>query len=148
MRPQVPTILGQLSGTLLVEVAPQVAADYVQKNTAVVSVILMCAAEEWDRAAQRRVDENRELRRILGEAAPLVTDPDLTSRLAESSGRSDPSLTLQALDQENDELRSLLIELQRHVEELDTPEARQIEATIWQELLASTERRELSMSPF
>ncbi len=52
------------------------------------------------------------------------------------------------LERSNAELRSLLIELHAHVETLEAPEARRIEAAIWRELVTSTERRALAIGPF
>jgi hypothetical protein len=148
MRPEVRSILGQISGTLLTDLAPLVPIDYLQKNTAVISVILMCAAEEWDRAADRRVKENREIRSLFKEAAPRVLDAQLAKRLEEASGEMEASLNVSVLDRTNDELRSLLVELQAYAEDLNSSEGRQIEAAIWRELRTSTERRTLSMAPF
>ena len=41
-----------------------------------------------------------------------------------------------------------LIELQAHVEGQESQAAREVEARIWRELRASTERRALSLDPF
>jgi hypothetical protein len=41
-----------------------------------------------------------------------------------------------------------LIELHAHVEEQGAPWARALDAEIWRELVASTERRRLSLAPF
>jgi hypothetical protein len=41
-----------------------------------------------------------------------------------------------------------LIKLHAHIEDLRSERARQIEAMIWRELVASTERRRFSMGPF
>jgi hypothetical protein len=148
MRPQVNPILGTLAAHLITEIAPQVPVDYLQKNTALVSMMLMIVAEEWDRSAERRVQENRELRRLLGQSAAVVTDRGLGSRLKAAAEAAEESLILSQLDRTNDELRALLIELQAHVEELEGPAAREVEAQIWRELRASTERRALSLDPF
>ena len=59
----------------------------------------------------------------------------------------DASLRVPDLDAANLALRALLIELHAHVEELPGAEARRLEAAIWRELAASTERRKLSLSP-
>jgi hypothetical protein len=148
MRPQVNPILGTLAAHLIAEIAPQVSVDYLQKNTALVSMMLMIVAEEWDRSAERRVQENRELRRLLGESARAVTDRGLASRLMAAAEAGEESLILSQLDRTNDALRSLLIELQAHVEEQESQAAREVEARIWSELRASTERRALSLDPF
>ena len=45
------------------------------------------------------------------------------------------------LDKTNQSLRSLFIDLHAHVETLDGEPARRLEASIWQELSASVQRR-------
>lgn len=148
MRPSVDRVLQQLAANLATEVAPAVSVDYVQRNTGLVSGLLLCAAEEWDRAAAWRVEENRELRRIFAEAVIHVADTGLRGRLEEAAQGEEGGLRIQDLDRENDALRALLIELHAHVEELKGPAARHLEAEIWKELRRSTERRALSLSPF
>ena len=88
------------------------------------------------------------LRRLFAEVAPEIGDPDLRGRLEAASGEEDGSLRISDLNRSNDGLRTLLIELHAHVEEIDTEAARRIEAAIWQELRVSTERRALSLAPF
>jgi hypothetical protein len=57
-------------------------------------------------------------------------------------------LLVPELEAGNRALRALLIELHAHVEGLESAEARRIEAAIWRELAASTQRRKLSLGPF
>ncbi len=81
MRPSVDVILGRLSASLLTEVAPLVSVDYVQRNLGLVAMLLGFATEEWDRAVEWRVEENREIRKVLRESASVVTDGALRARL-------------------------------------------------------------------
>ncbi len=148
MRPEVSPILGKLAAHLLGEIAPRLPVDYLQKSTMLVSMMLMVVAEESDRAAERRVQENRALRRLFGESARGIADRELRSRLEAAAEEVDESLSLSALDRANDALRSLLVDLHGHVEELEGSDAREVEAVIWRELRTSTERRALSMDPF
>ena len=148
MKPDVDLTLQLLSATLLAELAPLVPVEYAQKNLAIAAMALQMSAEEWDRAAARRVEENQELRRIFGEAAPVVKDPTLAGHLTVAAETRDSSLLIRDLDRENDELRHLLIELHAHLEELETPDAQRLEDVIWQELRISTERRALALAPF
>ena len=79
---------------------------------------------------------------------PVVADPELSARLSQAAATGDASLLVSKLEIANGVLRGLLIELHAYVEELDSPEAKQIETAIWRELAASTERRKLSLGPF
>ena len=104
--------------------------------------------EETERAAARRVDENAALRALFARAAEQVADTELRRRLGAAAASRDPSLLLSELERANAELRALLIELHAHVEEQAAQWARALDAEIWRELVASTERRRLSLAPF
>ena len=148
MKPEVDRTLQLLAGTLVTEVAPLVSLDYGQKSLGLTAMLLQTAAEEFDRAAARRVEENRQIRRLFEEAASDVTDPALRDRLTAAASEPEGELRVSALDEANARLRALLIELHAHVEQQPGPAARRIEAAIWSELRASTERRRLALAPF
>jgi hypothetical protein len=148
VKPDVPVVLQKISQALLGQIGPEIRADYAQRSALIATLLLQSAAEEWERAAARRVEENGTLRGLFRDALPAVEDAGLRERLAASAAEGDPDLHLSALDRANDALRGLLIELQAHVEELENGAARDVEAAIWRELRRSTERRALSVAPF
>ena len=148
MIPPVATVMQTVAVSLMTEIAPQIQPEYHQKSFGMLAMLLLMGSEEWDRAAARRVEENAELRRIFGEAAGCVADDALRARLEEAAAGTDDSLLISQLDRGNDELRELLIALHERVEELDTAEAKRVEAEIWSELRASTERRRISAAVF
>ena len=143
MKPDPGRFLEVAAAHLLQKTAPAVDSGYERASLAIMAGMLGSVRLELERGAARRVEENRELRRIFARASRVVADAGLRDRL-EAAGASEPSsLLVSALERENDELRALLIELHGHVEELDSPDAREIERAIWSELVASTERRQL-----
>jgi hypothetical protein len=148
VKPDPGHFLGVVAAQLMMNIAPSLGTSYEQSNTTMMAVMLMSVGEEMERAASRRVEENREIRRIFAAAATVVTDTGLRSRLEEAVLRQETSFTISDLERANGELRTLLIQLHAHVEELQSAAARQIETMIWRELAASTERRRLSMGPF
>ena len=148
MKPDVPLALQKLAGSLLLEVAPAVGADYLQRNTGVSAIMLQMAAEEWERAASRRVEENEALRALFRDAAAAVADAQLGRRLADAAATRDADLRVSALEAANAALRALLVELHAHVETLAGPAARRVEDAIWAELRRSTERRAMALAPF
>jgi hypothetical protein len=148
VKPDVPVALQKLSMTLLTEIAPQVGVDYLQRNAALAAIMLQMAAEEFDRAAARLVEENGALRTLFGNAAPGVTDGALRARLEQAARATDPDLHVSALERANRDLRALLIELHAHVEERSDAVSKRIETAIWAELRRSTERRAFPLSPF
>ncbi len=147
MKPEATHALERLMQALLGEIAPAVQPPYRQASVSIQAMMLLAIREEFDRAAARRVEENRALRMLFGDAVKTVTDAQLRERLATAAASDDASLRVPELEAGNRTLRALLIELHTHVEGLESAEARRIEAAIWCELSASTERRKLSLGP-
>lgn len=125
MTPEVPAVLAELANVALRNAAPGVPDAERAGHLALTAMLLNLAAEVWDGAAARLVEENRAIRALLGEAG------------------ADDDLRLSALTAANAALRGKLIDAQAAAEAAgDT--ARQ--DAIWAELRASTERRKLSVS--
>jgi hypothetical protein len=125
MTPAVPPVLNELAQLLVRNAQPGV-PDAERTNALTLSAMLLSlAAEVWDGAAEVLVQENRALAALLADAA------------------DERALRLSALTAENARLRALLIEAQIAAEAAGDL-ARQ--DAIWAELLASTERRKLSVS--
>ena len=148
MKPEATHALERLMQALLVEIAPAMQPPYRQASVSIQAMMLLAVREEFDRAAARRVEENRALRALFADAALAVTDASLHASLATAAASTDASLRVPELEAGNRTLRTLLIELHAHVESLAGPEARRIDFAIWRELSASTERRKLSLAPF
>jgi hypothetical protein len=148
MKPDVDLTLQLIAASLMSEVAPKISDDYTQRNSMLTAMLLQIAAEEWDRAAARRVEENGALRRIFAEAAQEIEERELRAGLEAASEEAEQSVRISDLNRSSDRLRGLLIELHAHLEEIDSETARRIEAAIWEELRVSTERRAVSVAPF
>lgn len=125
MTPDVPAVLAELAGLLARNADPATPNAERASALGLSSMLLMLAAEVWDGAAARLVEENRALADLLPDTA------------------SEADLRLSVLRAENARLRARLIAAQIAAENAgDT--ARQ--DAIWAELRASTERRKLSVS--
>jgi uncharacterized membrane protein len=148
MKPEVDLTLRVLATQLLAEIAPAFPTDYGRGNLELTGGLLLAAAEEYDRAAEVRAVENREMRRIFREAASDVPDAAFRARLEAAAIEAEPSLRIAALNEANDRLRKLLVELHAAVEERSDPAARRIDRAIWDELRASVARRAFSFVPF
>jgi len=148
MKPDPARVLETVSMMLIMEFVPQLASSYAQQALAGSATILAVAREEIDRAAARRIEENRVLRQLFATARGVVTDTDLAARLAEAAASEEGSLLVSDLDRSNQALRGLLVRLHAHVEELRGEAARRLEAAIWDELRASTERRRTMLGNF
>lgn len=125
MTPSVPSVLLEMSALLVRNTDPATPPAERTSALTLASMLLMLAAEVWDGAAARLVDENRALAALLPDAA------------------SEADLRISALRAENDRLRTRLIA--EHIAAEQAGDAARLEA-IWAELVASTERRKLSVS--
>ena len=148
MRPSLDRFLEVAAAHLMLKTAPALATAYEQSSAMLLGVMLTAVREEHERAASRRAEENATLRALFADALEAVEEPALRARLEAASQGADASLLVSDLEQANVELRSLLIELHAHVEERPGEAARRVEAAIWRELVASTERRRLSLGTF
>ena len=135
-------MLGQLAAWLTMDLAPGVAA-YQQSSLGLSAALLGMTIEEADRAASRRVEENAAIRGLLKRGADLV-EARLSARFQVLAGDEDGDLRISALEASNAALRAGLIELHAAVEALDGEAAHALDADIWAELRASTERRKLA----
>ena len=154
MKPDVGRLLEVAVGHLMGETVPLLGrayehSAYEQANVGVLGMLLLAVRHEHERAAARRVEENRELRRMFARANAVVgaggTSKRLAKRLAAAAKGEDTDLTVSALEESNVALRGLLIELHAAVEEIDSAAARTLEEEIWRELAESTRRRALPM---
>lgn len=129
--------------TLLTNVLPVLGTDYLAGSTGTIGVGLNLAAQEFDRAADLLVTDNRELRALFAAASESLEDAKLTARLREAATSRDASFRISELSHNNDTLNELLIELHTHVEELPGPPAQEMEGRILKHLRASASRRSL-----
>lgn len=138
MKPDIPAVLAELAGLVARNAVPGVDPAERAGALSLSAALLGMAAEAWDGAAQRLVEENRALRALLSAAG------DRAGRDAWLAGGVDDDLRISALSAANARLRAALIDLHAAVELDSSPEARVLEAQIWDELRRSTERRLMS----
>jgi capsule polysaccharide export protein KpsE/RkpR len=148
MKPDPQAVLGYLTELLLSQVAPKAQPPYLAGTIGMVGTALAVLTEEWDRAASRLVEENRAIRALLRRAETLSLSAELARDLRALAGGDDEDLRLSALDAGNSELRGALIRLQTAIETRKDAAAEALNAAIWSELVASTERRRLTGAPF
>lgn len=148
MKPDENLVLADFAARFGGEIAPQVQPAYLAAAIGMSAGILGMIAEDWDRAASRRVEENRAVRGLFAQAAGLPLEAGLASRLAGLAEGNDDDLRLSALEASNEALRATLIELHAAVEVMDGAAAKALNDAIWRELSASTQRRRLSAGSF
>jgi hypothetical protein len=138
VKPDIPAVLAELAGLVARNAAPDLDPAERAGALGLSAALLGMAAEAWDGAAQRLVEENRALRALLSDAG------DRAGADAALAGAEDDDLRISVLSAANARLRAGLIALQAAVEAEDSPEARALESRIWEELRLSTERRHMS----
>jgi hypothetical protein len=148
MRPNIEAVCKKMAEDLLERVLPAISPAYHQGTVGMMATLFSIIGEEWDRAASRRIEENDRIRELFRDAAPGVTDEVFKHRISALADTKDRDFHISALETNNCDLRAALVELHAHVETQPGPDARRIEAAIWKELLASTERRRLASAQF
>jgi hypothetical protein len=148
VKPDENLVLADFAARFAGEIAPQVQPAYLASAIGMSAGILGMIAEDWDRAASRRVEENRAVRGLFRGAVGLALEAGLAARLAALAEGNDDDLRLSALEAGNEALRAALIELHVAVEAMDGAAAKGLNDAIWRELAASTERRRMSVGTF
>jgi len=141
MKPDVPAVLMELAGLVARNAGPDIHPADRAGALGLSAALLGFAAQAWDGAAQNLVVENRAIRALLARG-----DAFAPGASALASG-ADEDLRVSALSRENARLRAALIALQVAVEGRAEPQAQALDAAIWAELVASTERRLVAASP-
>lgn len=145
MIPDVDAALRTIMISLMTEIAPDVKSAYRQASTNILAIAAMFMADEYDRAAEVRVRENVEMRRLFALCSALVEDATLRSNLENEAQSEDESLRITALNDSNARLKKLLIELQVALEGSDQVVSRDARKRIWTFLRESAERRALRL---
>lgn len=147
MKPEVDQVLRVVTAKLLGEVAPAVGDAYVQGQVEAIAALIAAAADEYDRAAHVRVEENRRLRKLFADTAPLVSDPALRATLSVAAETIETSFRIADLNALNDRLRALLIDLHAFVESCGEEWASRANRAIWAELRTAAAARAISFYP-
>ena len=137
MTPTVPAVLAEIAGLALRNAMPDVHPADRASSLGLSAALLGMAAEVWDGTAARLVEENRAVRALLARAGEVGLD------FAELAVGDDADLRISSLQAANDALRAALIALQTAAE----AKSPALDADIWTELVASTERRKMAASP-
>jgi hypothetical protein len=142
MRPDPGRVLQGVAVNLLTNVMQEIRTPFGLQTVGIAGSLAMMTAEEFDRAADRLVSENRAVRVILADGLPLVSG-DAASAVSAAIA-TPPDFRVSSLLAENDAVRAGLIALHAGVEQAATPEARAMDDRIWTELIESTRRREFA----
>lgn len=144
MRPSGECILQAVANSLMTEHMPAATVEKTKAELGLFALLMGVVSEEMERAVARRVEENRELRKLFSDSLSLVDDEDLRTRLSEAAESEEGDYRISVLDKSNCGLLDLLTELHGHVEGLAGENAREVEEAIWRALENWTKRREFA----
>ena len=143
MKPEVGTILGLTVQKLAMGIAEE-GAQFAQGTVGLLASMLTLSAKEYERGADIRFAENREIRALFAELARSVENMALRRELIDASVATDPSLRISDLNEGNYALRRLLTRLQIDAEERGALDAQK---RIWAGLKALAQRRLVQLGP-
>lgn len=145
MSPSADAALRTLMATLMTEIAPKLADEYLKSSVNVIAVLQMLLADEVDRAAAVRHWENGAMRGLFARACEVVADDDLARQLRSVAESADEDLRVSALSRGNGELKETLILLQTYLEADDGEPGGALQREIWRFLTAAAQRRSFSI---
>ena len=87
MKPEVDQILMITAGQIMTELAPNLTTQYTQGAAQLAALMAILSAQEYDRAADIRAAENREMRALFAELPSVISDRSLRARLEEAAER-------------------------------------------------------------
>jgi hypothetical protein len=144
MRPDPARVLVGVA-TNLMTLIPDVRTPFGQSLAGMAATLAYDLAQEVDRLADRLFNETEAIAELLREALPLLDDAMAHRIHHVIDGRGAPDLRVSSLQAANDRLRAALIEVHAAVEAMDSPEARVMDARLWDELRESTRRRHIEV---
>lgn len=153
MKPDMPEVLALIGRLIQDDAVPALGDSYAGAQLQRAIPLLAAVAEEFERAASRRLAELNALRALFAQAAPLVDQAPLARALAAAvAAAPDPDDPAQwrvtALDQRLSEQRALLVSLQAWAEAQAGPAVDALRQALWAELAESTRRRRLGLDRF
>ena len=131
MLPDVDEILNALFGRILFSVIPYVEDEYAARDASVLGVMLTLCAQEYDRAAHTRVEENNAMRALFKKAASRVENTVLAEELTKKASLQAESLKISDLNATSQSLQKTLIKLHAYIEEQSTPWAEEMDKEIF-----------------
>lgn len=141
MKPDIPAVLEDVARKLRETILPDL-KGFQANMVGMTAAMLDMAAEAWDGAADRLVQENAALATLLAQGSDLTGDPAFRDAAREEA----QDLKISTLERINDQRRRALIALQARIETDQNAQA--LNSAIWDELRASTERRGVALANF
>jgi hypothetical protein len=134
VRPNAEELLRGIQAALATYVLPELQTAYARTELMAMLALLGMAAEEWDGAAQRLVDDNVALRLLARRAAGAVDGFDASDELRVLAEQVDSSVRISELASSNASLRAALSRLAPLLEGADDDARRDLRAALIEHL--------------
>lgn len=140
MIPHTQQALGFLIDRLMQNVMPELQTTFAMSDLAFITTLLTMFGQDFDRGAQVRLADIREMQDIFSDAKGVVQDPALAKRLAATQDLVESDMRIAALDAVHADHCKLLIEAHAAIEERDTRAAAVLNDQIWAHYARHAER--------
>ena len=145
MTPETDHLLRTSFGTILTDVAPHIAHDYAGGSVTLIGLLMLFAAEDFERGADVRARENGAMRTLFADAARALPRGSLRDAVAAAAVTRDADLAISTLNASNAALKTVLIDLHAYVEDWHDPAASALDGRIWAILRQFADGRALTM---
>ena len=115
MIPRGSQALGDIAMKLAFAIAPEASSAFAAANTGYVALLLQCIAQDYDRAADVRLTDIREMKALLAELAAHAPR-DVASGIHAFQGEEPASMRIHDLDALHAKGLDLVIRVHAHVE--------------------------------
>lgn len=116
MIPRGSRALGDLAMKLAMSIAPETRSTYAAANTMLVSSLMQCLAQDYDRAVEVRMQDIRDLREIFADAAARAP-AGIANRIPDFLAAEPKSLRITDIDALHAQGLEILIALHAHAED-------------------------------
>lgn len=140
MIPNTPKAVTFLAQRLLSHVLPGQQTAFGAADVALLSMLLEMVGQDFERAAQTRLEDVREMRGIFAEARGLPLDEALVARMNDARACDLSDVRIARLDEVHALHGKALIELHARIQQLDTAEAARLDRLVWEHLERHAER--------
>jgi uncharacterized protein YicC (UPF0701 family) len=141
MIPHTPAAIGGIAQRLMTNVLPDLRTNYGVADIGLISALLAMVAQDFERAAEARLADIREMRDIFSDAADLLHAEKIAAHLRDACELPLHDLHISKLDEVHALHSQLLIDVHARVEQLaDSRAAAQVNLRIWEHLTRHVER--------
>ena len=140
MIPHASHAVALLAQRMLTALLPEQATTFAAADVSLLGLLLQMVGQDFERAAQARVADIREMREIFAEARRLSLGETLRAQMEKAIAGDLSDLRITALDELHSQHSAALIALHARVEESEEADAARLDRLVWHYLERHAER--------